>query len=86
MFLIQLVHPPGVEKDQCQEDQDRALLGEPEAKIGAADGNARQRRAQDDPEPERDQRPDNEADQDETHIGGPIRVAFIVLRHEFVLS
>eukprot|EP00462_Mataza_sp_D1_P001011 CAMPEP_0175092086 /NCGR_PEP_ID=MMETSP0086_2-20121207/2269_1 /TAXON_ID=136419 /ORGANISM="Unknown Unknown, Strain D1" /LENGTH=52 /DNA_ID=CAMNT_0016364913 /DNA_START=53 /DNA_END=211 /DNA_ORIENTATION=+ len=51
MFFIELVHAPGVKEDQRQKDENRALLGEPEPKIGAADRNAGEQGAQDDPEP-----------------------------------
>jgi hypothetical protein len=57
VFAVELVHPPGVEEDQRQEDEDRALLGEPEAQIGAADFDARQQRAQQDAEPEETRAP-----------------------------
>ena len=64
VFTVERVHAPRVEEDQGQEDQDRTLLREPETKVSAAYFDTRQKRTQQDAEPERNQRPYPEADFD----------------------
>ena len=39
-FFIELIHSPRIEKDNRDEGENRALLGKPEAQIGAPDMNA----------------------------------------------
>jgi len=39
-LAIDMVHAPGVEKDQRDEDVDRALLGEPKSELEATNADA----------------------------------------------
>jgi hypothetical protein len=50
-LLVDRVHAPRIEEDQEQEDEDRSLLGKPEAQIGSAHFDAADQRAQQDAKP-----------------------------------
>jgi hypothetical protein len=45
-LLVDRVHAPRVEEDQDKKDEDRSLLGKPEAQIGSAHFDTRDERAQ----------------------------------------
>ena len=72
-LAIQGIHANRVVEDQDQKDVNRSLLGKPESKIGSANGNGAQQRPQDDPEAERDERPDDQANRHQTQISAPVR-------------
>jgi hypothetical protein len=60
-FLIDAVHPPGVEKNQGDKDINRSLLREPEAELKSANSNVIQLVDQQDTESIRTDEPYGEA-------------------------
>ena len=72
-LAIDMVHAPGVEKDQRDEDVDGALLGKPESELEATDANAIQLFDEENAEAKRAGEPDDEAKEDEPQIRSPIR-------------
>ena len=79
MFAVNSIHAPGVEKYQHDEDINRALLGEPETELKAADTNGIELLDQKNTEAEGNREPDDEALSDESKIGSPISQAFVLV-------
>ena len=69
---IEMVHAPGVEEDQGNEDVDRSLLCEPEAELEAAEANGIELLDQQDAESVRANEPDDHAAQYEPQVGLPV--------------
>ena len=70
---VQPVHAPGVEKDQHDEDVDRALLGKPETEFEAAETNAVELFDEQDAETVGADEPDQETQAHEPQVGPPVR-------------
>ena len=76
MGPIEAVHEEHIGDDQPDEDEDRALLGKPEAEgeAGAWNADAVQDIDEEDPRAERGGEPDAEEDEDETDVGAPVGI------------
>jgi hypothetical protein len=72
-LAIDMVHAPGIEKDQRNEDIDGALLCEPETELEATNADAIQLFDKKYAEAVRTGKPDDEANEDEPQIRSPIR-------------
>ena len=72
MIFVYLVHAPGIEEDQYDKDVDRALLGEPETKLEAANTNSIELVNQQYAEHVRTNKPDGKANPDKSKIAPPI--------------
>jgi len=72
-LAIDMVHAPGIEKDQRNEDVDRALLCEPETELEATNADAIQLFDKEYAEAVRTGKPDDEANEDEAQIRSPVR-------------
>jgi hypothetical protein len=77
MLAVELVHPFGVEKDECNEYVNGTLLREPKAEFVAANLDAVERFNQDDSEQVR-----NDANSHEPQVRLPVTVS---VRHVFPL-
>ena len=80
-LAIDMVHAPGVEKDQRDEDVDGALLGEPKPELEATNADAVQLFDKEYAEAERAGKPDDEANEDEPQIRSPVRKSVLEMHH-----
>jgi hypothetical protein len=80
-LAIDMVHAPGVEEDQRNEDVDGALLCEPETELEAANADAIQLFDKEYTEAVGAGKPDDEADSDEAQIGAPVRKSVLEMHH-----
>ena len=71
-FAIDAIHAPGVEKDQRDEDVDRALLRKPEPQLKTANADLVHLFNEQDTEAIRADKPDDEANRDEAQVGTPV--------------
>ena len=78
-LTIDAIHSPGVKKDQRDEYVDRALLGEPETELEAADSNRVQFFDEENPESKRADKPDSETYRHEAKIGSPISHTIVAI-------
>jgi hypothetical protein len=78
-LTIDAIHSPGIEKDQGDEYVDRALLGEPETELEAADSYRVQFFDEENPESIRTDKPDSEANADKAKIGSPISHTIVAI-------
>ncbi len=78
ILAVNTIHAPCIEEYQQYENVDRPLLGEPEAKFEATDADRIELLNQQDPEAERNGKPDTQADRHEAQICPPIGQAFVV--------
>ncbi len=72
MLGVKFVHAPRIEKDDRQKDEDRSLLREPKPQIGTANHDARKHRAQQNAKPERNDGPNDQADENDPQVCGPV--------------
>jgi len=81
IFLVDVIHSPRVEKDQHDEDVDRALLGKPEAELKPAYPDVIHLLNQQDAESVRTEKPDYKAERDEAQIGTPVAQSVFRMHH-----
>ena len=72
---VQMIHSPGIEKDQYDERIDGTLLGKPETKFEATNANGVQLIDEQDAEPVRTNKPYNHAAKKEPQISLPVGFA-----------
>jgi len=80
-LAIDMVHAPGIEKDQHNEDIDGALLCEPETELEATNADAIQLFDKEYAEAVRTGKPDDEANEDEPQVGAPVRKSVLEMHH-----
>jgi hypothetical protein len=80
-LAVEAVHAPGIEKDQCDENVDRSLLGKPEAELEAANADLVELLDKKHAEAVGTNEPDDEADCDEPEVRSPVSQSIIAMYH-----
>jgi hypothetical protein len=82
VFVIEAIHPPGVDKDQDNEDVNRTLLSHPESSWEFSDFPIIERFDQYDSEAKRDKCPDRKETEDEAACSTPVTVSGRFIFHK----
>jgi hypothetical protein len=80
--VIEVIHPPSIDKDQDNEDVNRTLLSHPESSWKFSDLPMVERFNQNDTEAKRDKSPDHKETKDESTCGTPVTVSGRLIFHK----